>query len=127
MISIVGSIGTLALLIYLALRGHSLLVITPLLAMLVAITSNMNMVEVLTGSYMEGFVNFAEKYFLMFLFGAIFGKIIEDSGAATSIAKGILKVTGTNSRFAVLAAMVGIVAFLTVLYLKSLICHGHYF
>jgi len=110
---VIGIIVAIALLIYFAMKGFNILVITTLLAMVVALTSNINMIDILTGPYMESFIDFAGNFFLVFLFGAIFGKIFEDSGAATSIAQGILRVTGSKSRPIVLAAMVGIVGLLT--------------
>lgn len=113
MISFLGILLSLGLLIYLAMKGYGLLLITPVLAILVAITSSMNIVDVLTGSYMDSFIGFAGSYFLIFLFGAIFGKVMEDSGAATSIAKGIIKVTGTKSRLAVIVTTMLITASLT--------------
>lgn len=113
MISVIGIIIAVALLIYFAMKGYNILVITPLLAMLVALASKINFIDILTGPFMTSFMDFAGNFFLVFLFGAIFGKIFEDSGAATSIAQGILKVTGTNSRPVVIIAMVSIVGLLT--------------
>ena len=113
LLSTIGVIIALALLIFLALKGYSLLIITPVLAVLVAATSKINITAALTDSYMEGFINFAGKYFLIFLFGAIFGKVMEDSGAASSIAKGIIRITGKKSRLSVMIAMMIITAALT--------------
>mgnify|MGYP001184918774 CR=1 FL=1 len=96
------------------MKGYNILVITPLLAMLVALASKINFIDILTGPFMTSFMDFAGNFFLVFLFGAIFGKIFEDSGAATSIAQGILKVTGTNSRPVVIIAMVSIVGLLKI-------------
>ncbi|UJL45525.1 GntP family permease [Virgibacillus sp. NKC19-16] len=113
MLSIVGTIIALALLIYLALKGYSLLIISIALAVLVAITSGININEALASNYMTGFMEFAGNYFLIFLFSALFGKVMEDSGAATSIAKGILKLTGKKSRLAVMIAIMTITGALT--------------
>src|SRR5699024_12182605 len=76
-------------------------------------TIKINRTAALTVFYMEGFINFAGKYFLIFLFGAIFGKVMEDSGAASSIAKGIIRITGKKSRLSVMIAMMIITAALT--------------
>src|SRR5699024_12492302 len=87
--------------------------ITPVIAVLVAATSKINIMAALTNSYMEGFINFSWKYFLIFLFGAIFGKVMEDSRAASSIAKGIIRITGKKSRLSVMIAMMIITSALT--------------
>ncbi|WP_160141610.1 GntP family permease [Salicibibacter halophilus] len=113
MLSLIGIIISLVLLIILAFKGFGLLLVTPVLAVLVALTSNMDIVEALTGPYMDSFVGFAQDYFLIFLFSAIFGKVIADSGAAASIAAGIMKVIGKKSRLAVIAATMIITAALT--------------
>ena len=87
--------------------------VTPVLGVLIALISQIDITEALKDGYMQSFVAFIGNYFLLFLFGAIFGKVMEDSGAATSIARGILKVTGEKSRIAVIFAMVCITGLLT--------------
>lgn len=111
--SIVGLLLAIVLLIYLAFKGVSLLVLSLALSVVVAVTSNINITEALTSNYMEGFMGFVGKYFLIFLFGAIFGKIMEDSGAAKSVAGGVLKITGKKRRLSVLTAIAFIAAALT--------------
>ncbi|ARK32571.1 GntP family permease [Halalkalibacter krulwichiae] len=113
LLSLIGIVVGLSLLIIFAMKGYSLLIVTPVLGVLVAVVSQIDITEALKTGYMQSFVNFVERYFLLFLFGAIFGKVMEDSGAATSIARGILKVTGESSRIAVIFAMVLITGVLT--------------
>lgn len=48
----------------------------------------------LLDTYMSGFVSFTKTWFLMFLLGAIFGKIMDVSGAADSLARAVLKLVG---------------------------------
>ena len=45
-------------------------------------------------NYMGGFTGFIASWYLMFLTGAIFGKVMEDSGAADSISKWIVSKIG---------------------------------
>ncbi len=40
---------------------------------------------------MTGFTNYARRFYLIFLMGTLFGKFMEDSGAARSIAHAIMK------------------------------------
>ena len=46
---------------------------------------------------MTGFTNYARNFYLIFLMGTLFGKFIEDSGAARSIAHAILKLIGGDA------------------------------
>jgi H+/gluconate symporter-like permease len=102
--SIVGIVISLALIIVLALRGWHIMVIAPLAAVVVALFSSMDILPTLYGPYMKGFVNYAGKFYLLFLAGSIFGKFMDDSGAARSIAAGILKIIGHSNPMAVIWA-----------------------
>lgn len=95
--SLVGLLLALALLIGLTLRGASLFVATPICALIVALTSDMALLPALApagdgdliSAYMQGFTGFIAKWFFMFLLGAMFGKLMEASGAADSVAEWI--------------------------------------
>ena len=108
--SIIGIVLSLILIIVLALRGWHIIIIAPLAAVVVALFSRMDVLPMLTGPYMKGFVSYAGKFYLLFLAGSIFGKFMDDSGAARSIAEGILKVIGRSSPMAVIwaAGFIGI-------------------
>ncbi len=108
-ISIIGIVLSLVFIIVLALRGWHIILIAPLAAIIVALFSSMNVVQTLYGPYMKGFVNYAGKFYLLFLAGSLFGKFMEDSGAARSIAEGLLKVIGRKSAIAAIWAA-GVIA-----------------
>ncbi|EAR64720.1 putative permease [Bacillus sp. NRRL B-14911] len=105
----IGLVGGLALLIFLTMRGMNLLVVGPLSALFVAVLSGMPLFPQLAGegeanlvgNYMSGFSGFVTSWYLMFLLGAIFGKVMEDSGAADSVAELIVGKLGM--KYAVLA------------------------
>ena len=80
MLSLVGIIVGLALLIFLAFRGKSLLWAAPVCALLVAFTGGLDMFTAYTQNYMEGMVGFVKEWFPAFMLGAIFGQIMQDSG-----------------------------------------------
>ncbi|MBM7579186.1 GntP family permease [Jeotgalibacillus terrae] len=109
MLSMIGLIGGLTLLIVFTMRGMNLLVAAPLCALFVALMSGLplfpQMVEAgevnFLTSYMGGFTSFIMSWFPMFLLGAIFGKVMEDSGAADSVSKWIVGKLGL--KYAVLA------------------------
>ena len=111
MLSLFGLLLGLALLIWLTMRGVELLIAAPLCALLVAITSGFAPFPQLavegapsfTSAYMTGFVGFVQTWFFMFLLGSLFGKIMEASGAADSVANWI--VTKLGAKHAVLAVV----------------------
>jgi len=65
----------------------------------------MNIIQTLQGPYMKGFINYAGKFYLIFLAGSLFGKFMEDGQAARSIANGILQLIGTESPYRMLLAI----------------------
>lgn len=104
-LSIIGIVLSLAFIVILALRGWHIIIIAPLAVVLVALFSGMDVLQALLGPYMKGFINYAAKFYLIFLTGSLFGKFMEDSGAARSIAEGILKLVGRNSPLNVMIAI----------------------
>ncbi|SDM70772.1 H+/gluconate symporter [Psychrobacillus sp. OK028] len=108
-LSMIGLIGGLALLIVLTMKGVNILIAGPISALLVAVTSGMPLFKQLAAegeadfvsSYMAGFTGFIASWYLMFLLGAVFGKVMEDSGAADSVSKWIVDKLGM--KYAVLA------------------------
>lgn len=97
MISMFGLTGGLALLIILTIRGMNLFIAAPLCALIVAVSSNIPLIsgeESFVTLYMSGFSGFIAAWFFMFLLGAIFGKFMEDTGAADSVARWIIDKLG---------------------------------
>ncbi|MDL2219775.1 hypothetical protein LJC04_05545 [Ruminococcaceae bacterium OttesenSCG-928-O06] len=90
-VSIIGIIVGLIVMIFLAYRGVSLLLCTPLAAVVVAAFSLQDPIAMLTGPYMAGFVGFAQNYFLLFMFSAMFGALMGATGCARGISNAITK------------------------------------
>ena len=96
---ILGLIGGLAILTILVMRGMNLLIAAPLSALIVGVFNGLPLFSQLAvgkqtdfvTSYMDGFSGFVTSWYLMFLTGAIFGKVMEDSGAAESVSHWIIK------------------------------------
>lgn len=106
MLSMIGLVGGLALLIVLTLRGMNLFISAPLCAVLVALSSNVPLFQGdvnFVSAYMDGFASFVAAWFFMFLLGSMFGKFMEDTGAADSVAKWIIGKLGRQQ--AVLAVV----------------------
>lgn len=106
--SVIGIFLGLATLVILALRGWSIIIIAPIAAVIVLVFSQVDILKGLNESYMKGFSSFAMKFFLLFLLGTIFGKVMDDSGAAKKIAAFILRLTGKTKELYVAMAIVAV-------------------
>jgi len=104
-LGIFGILLSLVLLMYLAYRGIDVIILAPVLALLaVLFDRGAPAFATYTQIFMVGMGNFAIKYFPVFLLGAVFGKLMEDSGSATVIARKIVEKVG--KQHAVLAIVV---------------------
>ncbi|TQR15430.1 GntP family permease [Psychrobacillus soli] len=87
----------LGLLMFLAYRGFSVIIIAPICALLaVFLTDPSHVLPFFSNIFMEKMVGFIKSYFPVFLLGAIFGKVIEMSGIAARIAKVIVRFIGVR-------------------------------
>jgi H+/gluconate symporter-like permease len=84
---LLGILVSLALLMWLAYRGWSVLLLSPLAALLAALISGEPLLAHWTQTFMSGTARFVAQWFPMFLLGGIFGKLMDDSGSITSIAR----------------------------------------
>jgi H+/gluconate symporter-like permease len=96
MIGIIGIVLSLGLLIYLAYRGISALIVAPMMAVLAVLISADPPLGSYTQIFMPALGQFAVLYFPLFLLGAIFGKLMDDSGSALIIAQRIVETLGKN-------------------------------
>jgi H+/gluconate symporter-like permease len=104
MIGLIGLVLSLALLITLAYRGASVIVLAPLLAIFaVAFSGEIPLLAAYTQIFMPALGRFLAKYFPLFLLGALFGKLMDESGCAESIARWIS--TRLGSRHAILSVV----------------------
>ena len=85
---IIGVLIALGLLMYLAYRGISVLILAPLMAVLaVLFERGTPVLASVTQLFMTATGGFIILYFPLFLLGAIFGKLMDDSGSAQVIAR----------------------------------------
>lgn len=95
MLGVIGIVLSLGLLMYLAYRGITVLILAPLLALFAALFGGgVPLLATYTEIFMANFANYAKLYFPVFMLGAIFGKVMDDSGCAKSIAHFIAKKIG---------------------------------
>jgi H+/gluconate symporter-like permease len=91
----------LALLLGMSFRGWSVLLLAPVAALIGAAFSGEPLLAHLTQTFMGGAARFIAQFFPIFLLGAVFGKLMEDSGSVASIADFMTKKLG--ERRAILA------------------------
>lgn len=84
----------LGLLTWMTIRGINIIIAAIIASLFVAITAGQNVAVVLTDTYMKGFTGFFGSWFILFLLGAIFGKVMADTGAADAIAQALMKYFG---------------------------------
>lgn len=83
---VLGIILSLILLTFIAYRGYSVILFAPVCALLAAMTAGLPLMPTYTELYMIKAVTYVKNFFPIFLLGAVFGKVMEESGAARSIA-----------------------------------------
>jgi H+/gluconate symporter-like permease len=76
----------LALLVWLAFRGWSILLLAPLAAIVAAFLSGEPLLAHWTQTFMGSAAQFLAQFFPLFLLGALFGKLMQDSGSVAAIA-----------------------------------------
>ncbi|WP_312355736.1 GntP family permease [Aminipila sp.] len=94
MIGVLGIIISLGLLMFLAYKGWSVIIIAPLLALLAAAFTvfeggDFHLLATYTEGFMVSLSGYVKSYFPVFLLGALFGKVMDESGAANAIAVAI--------------------------------------
>jgi H+/gluconate symporter-like permease len=89
MLSIAGILLSLAALMYFAYRGVSVLLLAPAAALLAVAFSEAPLLASYTQVFMKALGSFVALYFPLFLLGAVFGKLMEASGAANALAAAI--------------------------------------
>ena len=87
----------LGLLMWLAYRGWSVLLVSPLAALLAAALSGEPLLAHWTQTFMNGAARFFIQWFPMFLLGGLFGKLMDDSKSISSIAKFLTERLGTRN------------------------------
>nr|WP_314070413.1 SLC13 family permease [uncultured Roseococcus sp.] len=100
---LLGILAGLALLVLLAFRGWSVLLLAPLAALVAAIFAGEPLLAHWTQTFMGSASAFIAQFFPLFLLGALFGKLMEDSGAVSAIARWMTEKLG--ARRAVLAVV----------------------
>ena len=84
---LLGILVGLLLLVWLAFRGWSVLVLAPAAALVAAAFGREPLLANWTQTFMGSAAIFLAQFFPLFLLGAVFGKLMEDSGSVTAVAR----------------------------------------
>ena len=102
-LSLLGIILGLSLLVFLAYKGHSIIWVAPFCAILVGLLSGMDLLKVYLEDYIGGTAAYIVSWFPAFFLGAVYGKIMDLTGSARSLANKLVSVIG--SKYAILAVV----------------------
>jgi H+/gluconate symporter-like permease len=79
---------------FFAYRGFSVILFAPVFALLAAALSGLPLMPAYTELFMAKGVTYVKSFFPVFLLGAVFGKMMEDTGLAKGIARAIIQGLG---------------------------------
>ncbi len=82
-----GILFGLGALVWLSFRGWSVLVLAPIAALIAALAAREPLLAHWTMTFMSAAAGFLAQFFPLFLLGAVFGKLMDDSGSVTAIAR----------------------------------------
>ena len=95
-------------LMFAAYRGWSIILIAPFFAIVAAILSEFGIMPTYTELYMTRLAEYTKTYYPVFLFGAVFARLMEKGGLASAIAAKIISLLGEQR--AILAVILGCAA-----------------
>ncbi|MDR3428237.1 MULTISPECIES: GntP family permease [Silvimonas] len=105
-------LAALALLMYTAYRGYSVILMAPIAALgAVLLTDPTLVAPVFSGIFMEKMVVFVKLYFPVFLLGSLFGKLIELSGFSKSIVNAVIGWIGREKAIAVIVVVCALLTY----------------
>lgn len=102
-VSLLGILLGLIVLIFLAYKGHSIIWVAPICAIIVALLGDLNLLDAYLVDYLNGTAGYVISWFPAFFLGAVYGKIMDHTGSARSLANKLVRLIG--SKFAVLAVV----------------------
>src|SRR5215510_3598992 len=108
---LLGIILALGLLIWLAYRGWSILLLAPGAALVAAAASGEPLLAHWTQTFRGGGAEFLARFFPLFLLGALFGKLMEDSGSVEVIARFMTDTLGSERTILAVALAGAIVTY----------------
>ena len=113
-LAILGICLSLGLLMFLAYRGINVLLLAPIMAMAAVLFSG-GSTPLLMGTYTQVFMaelgKYLAKFFPLFMLGALFGKVMDDSGSARAIARQIATWVGEKQAILAIVLACGVLTY----------------
>lgn len=112
MLGILGIILSLVGLMYFAYRGINVLVLAPLMALFAILVSGGEpLLATYTQVFMQSLGKYVIQFFPIFLLGAVFGKVMADSGSADTIARAIAQRLGPSHAITAVVLACGLLTY----------------
>ncbi len=108
---IAGIILSLFLLMFMAYRGFSVILFAPVFALLAAAFQGLPVMPSYTELFMVKAVAYIKSFFPIFLLGAVFGKVMEETLFAKSIASAIMKKLGKKRAIGAIVLSCGVLTY----------------
>ncbi len=108
---VIGILLSLFLLMYMAYRGFSVILFAPIFALLAAASQGFSVMPSYTELFMAKTAVYVKSFFPIFLLGAVFGKLMEGTGFAKSIAFKILEIVGKDRAILAVVIAGGVLAY----------------
>ena len=104
---------SLLLLMFLAYRGVTVLLLAPLMAALAVLLSGdvAFLLPIYTQTFMSALGNYVLQFLPIFLLGALFGQLMADSGAAEAIAQSIVRRLGHRHALSTVVLACGVLTY----------------
>lgn len=113
-IGVAGIVVALVFFIVAAMRGYTVMLTAPITAIIIIVTNQMDFNQFFFAdprdSYLAGAGDFVMSTIPIFILSAVFGKYIDASGAARSIASALMGKIGSNSPYGVLLGISAVTA-----------------
>ena len=103
MLSVIFVILTLALVMFLVFKKVNIVIASIIASIVLAVLDGQNVVTAMSETFMTGTANYVKNFFLLFFVSALFGKVMESTGAAAAIARGLANLLG--EKFAILGVL----------------------
>ena len=97
LLSIVGIVAAISVLMILAYKGWNIIIYSAISAVIICLFSGINVWDGLKNSWASGTGTYVATWLMLFAEGSIFGKIYQETGAATAIADFLGKIFGEKN------------------------------
>lgn len=111
MLSLIGIILGLAGLMYACMKGVSIIIAAPIFSLFVAATGGLPLLDTFLDTFMGGSVGYIQSFFPMFMLGAVFGKIMENTGAAAAVGNWVISKIGAKRAILAVVAACGVLTY----------------